>query len=152
MDITEVLTPVRDLGSFIRQQRVSAQISLRQLAARTGVSNPYLSQVERGIRRPSAEILAQIARGLQISVESLLTVAGILDEPGSIDPPPAVIDAINADPVLTDGQKASLLEIYAAFCREAEHRQGRSAANLDAASDETSTSTLDERNINVVHL
>lgn len=118
MDLQEVvLTPVRDLGTFIREQREAAQISVRQLAKRAGVSNPYLSQVERGLRKPSAEMLAQIAHGLQISVETLLTKAGILD-PGA-EPTPVVIDAIRADPALTDGQKASMLEIYQAFRRDA---------------------------------
>ncbi|WP_240615832.1 helix-turn-helix domain-containing protein [Nakamurella deserti] len=120
MDISEVLAPVRDLGGFIRQQRESAQISLRQLAKQAGVSNPYLSQVERGLRRPSAEILAQIAHGLQISVESLLTMAGILDEPGGGPEPVGVQAAIQADPVLSDRQKASLLDIYQLYRREAE--------------------------------
>ena len=88
MDLQEVvLTPVRDLGAFIREQREAAQISVRQLAKRAGVSNPYLSQVERGLRKPSAEMLAQIAHGLQISVETLLTKAGILD-PGA-EPTPS---------------------------------------------------------------
>jgi len=139
MDITEVLSPVRDLGAFIRTQRIAAQISVRQLARQAGVSNPYLSQVERGLRRPSAEILAQIAHGLQISVESLLTMAGILDEPtvpaaptvptvpvDSGRPLPSVVASINADPVLSDRQKASLLDIYQAFCRD-------SAPRTDAA-------------------
>ncbi len=120
MDITEVLAPVRDLGGFIRQQRESAQISLRQLARQAGVSNPYLSQVERGLRRPSAEILAQIAHGLQISVESLLTMAGILDEPAPAGIADTVPAAIDADPVLTARQKASLLAIYLLYRREAE--------------------------------
>ncbi len=116
MDLGPVLTPVRDLGEFIRDQRTQAQISLRQLAAKAGVSNPYLSQVERGLRKPSADILAQIAQGLQISVESLLTKAGILEHG---DNAPAVVVAVNADPLLTERQKASLLEIYTSFCREA---------------------------------
>jgi transcriptional regulator with XRE-family HTH domain len=120
VDIAEVLSPVRDLGGFIRQQRESAQISLRQLAKQAGVSNPYLSQVERGLRRPSAEILAQIAHGLQISVESLLTMAGILEEPTRGAGPSGVPAAIAADPVLTERQKASLLDIYQLYRRESE--------------------------------
>ncbi len=116
MDLGPVLTPVRDLGEFIRDQRTQAQISLRQLAAKAGVSNPYLSQVERGLRKPSADILAQIAHGLQISVESLLTRAGILEHGDDV---PAVVEAVNADPLLTERQKVSLLEIYNAFRREA---------------------------------
>lgn len=117
MDLAPVLTPVKDLGGFIREQRTSAQISLRALAAKAGVSNPYLSQVERGLRRPSADILAQIAHGLSISVESLLARAGILD---SADAPDVVL-AIRSDHVLTERQKASLIDIYAAFRKEAEH-------------------------------
>ena len=96
LDLKPVLTPVRDLGEFIREQRLAAQISLRALAAKAGVSNPYLSQVERGLRRPSAEILAQIAHGLSISVETMLAKAGILESPRA----PEVIVAIRADPVL----------------------------------------------------
>ena len=124
-----MLNPVRDLGAFIREQRTSAQISLRQLAVKAGVSNPYLSQVERGLRNPSADILAQIARGLQISVESLLAKAGILEHG---DDAPAVVLAVRGDPVLTERQKASLLDIYAAFRRESE------AAAAAAGSSESS--------------
>jgi len=116
MDLNPVLTPVRDLGEFIREQRTSAQISIRGLAAKAGVSNPYLSQVERGLRRPSAEILAQIAHGLSISVESLLAKAGILETAEA----PAVVAAVRADEVLTERQKAALIDIYAAFRKEAE--------------------------------
>lgn len=132
VDITEVLAPVRDLGAFIREQREHAQISLRQLAKQAGVSNPYLSQVERGLRRPSAEILAQIAHGLQISVESLLTMAGILDEPAGGRPaPPGVDAAISADPVLTDRQKDSLREIYLLYRRESERGLAPAAGPAD---------------------
>src|ERR1700709_2780698 len=108
MDLIPMLNPVRDLGAFIREQRTSAQISVRQLAAKAGVSNPYLSQVERGLRRPSADILAQIARGLQISVESLLARAGILDSAEA----PDVGLAIRAAQVLTERQQSALLDIY----------------------------------------
>src|SRR6478736_785409 len=111
MDLNPVLTPVRDLGEFIRDQRMAAQISIRGLAAKAGVSNPYLSQVERGLRRPSAEILSQIAHGLSISVETLLAKAGILDVPQA----PEVIAAIRADPVLTERHKSVLVEVYAAL-------------------------------------
>ena len=113
--LTPVLTPVRDLGDFIREQRMSAQISIRGLAAKAGVSNPYLSQVERGLRRPSAEILAQIAHGLSISVETLLAKAGILDAAVA----PGVVAAVRADEVLTERQKSVLIDIYAAFRKEA---------------------------------
>lgn len=116
LDLNPVLNPVRDLGEFIREQRLAAQISLRALAAKAGVSNPYLSQVERGLRRPSAEILAQIAHGLSISVETMLAKAGILETPEA----PEVVSAIHADPVLTERQKAVLVDIYAALRKEAQ--------------------------------
>jgi len=116
MGLGPVFAPVKDIGSYIRDQRTSAQISLRGLAAKAGVSNPYLSQVERGLRRPSAEILAQIAHGLSISVESLLSRAGILDSAEA----PEVVKAIRTDSVLTERQKSSLIDIYAAFRKETE--------------------------------
>lgn len=119
MDLGPVLAPVKDIGTFIRDQRTTAQISLRGLAAKAGVSNPYLSQVERGLRRPSAEILAQIAHGLSISVESLLARAGILEAAEA----PEVVLAIRADGVLTERHKSSLIDIYAAFCKEAERNE-----------------------------
>lgn len=115
----DLLGPVRDLGDFIRAQRTQAQISLRALADKAGVSNPYLSQVERGLRRPSATILAQIADGLSISVETLLVKAGILQQQESQG---AVVDAIQADTALTQRQKASLLEVYRAFVHETADR------------------------------
>lgn len=119
MDLNPVLTPVRDLGDFIREQRTAAHISIRGLSAKAGVSNPYLSQVERGLRRPSAEILAQIAKGLSISVESLLAKAGILE---TAEAPPVIV-AIRGDEVLTERQKAVLIDIYASFCKEAQATQ-----------------------------
>ena len=96
--------PLPDLGAYLREQRESAQLSLRQLAEMAGVSNPYLSQIERGLKRPSAEILQQIAKGLQVSAESLYVRAGILDERVADSDPaaaPDVLSAIAADPVLT---------------------------------------------------
>lgn len=105
---------VDDIGSYIRAQRELAQVSLRQLARATGVSNPYLSQIERGLRKPSAEILQQIARGLRISAEALYIRAGILEE----RPASAVTEAVHADPTLTERQKQVLLEIYQSFRRE----------------------------------
>jgi transcriptional regulator with XRE-family HTH domain len=104
----------RDIGEYIRQQRNHAKISLRQLAKRAGVSNPYLSQIERGLRKPSAEILQQIARGLRISAEALYVQAGILDLPTG----GAVVDAVRADPALTERQKQVLLDVYESFRRE----------------------------------
>jgi transcriptional regulator with XRE-family HTH domain len=106
---------VRNLGDYIREQRNSAQISLRQLAKSAGVSNPYLSQIERGLRKPSAEILQQIAKALRISAEALYVQAGILDERyGDSDVPSAVM----GDHALTERQKQVLLEIYESFRRE----------------------------------
>lgn len=113
MDLAPMLGQVRDLGEFIRDQRTAAHLSLRGLAAKAGISNPYLSQVERGLRKPSAEILTQIAHGLSISAESLLTRAGVLPERPADET--AVIAAIRADPVLTAGQQAALVEIYRSF-------------------------------------
>ncbi len=102
----------RDLGDFIRDQRRATQLSLRKLADRAGVSNPYLSQIERGLRRPSAEILQQIAHALEISAETLYVRAGILEErPPETD----ITQAIRADPTLTDEQRATLVHIYRSF-------------------------------------
>ena len=105
---------VEDIGSYIRSQRELAQVSMRQLAKAAGVSNPYLSQIERGLRKPSAEILQQIARGLRISAEALYVRAGILEE----RPASAVTEAVHADPDLTERQKQALLEIYQSFRRQ----------------------------------
>jgi transcriptional regulator with XRE-family HTH domain len=104
---------VENLGEYLREQRVSAQLSLRQLAEQTGVSNPYLSQIERGLRRPSAEVLQQLAKALRISAETLYVRAGILDpdEEGVR----SVELAILADPGLTERQKQALLEVYQSF-------------------------------------
>lgn len=102
-----------DIGAFIRQQRELAQQSIRDLAKRAGVSNPYLSQIERGLRRPSAEILQQIARGLEISAETLYERAGMLDPKDSQDN--AVVDAIVTDPKLNDDQKQAMVSIYRSF-------------------------------------
>jgi transcriptional regulator with XRE-family HTH domain len=109
---------VDDIGTYIRSQREHAQVSLRQLARTAGVSNPYLSQIERGLRKPSAEILQQIAKGLRISAEALYVKAGILDE----KPASAVADAVLADPVLDERQKQVLLDIYQSFRRESVDR------------------------------
>lgn len=106
---------VTALGAYIREQREAAEVSLRQLAKASGVSNPYLSQVERGLRNPSAEILGQIARALRISAESLYVQAGLLEERTDT---PTVAAAIAADPALTDRQRQVLLEIYTAFQAE----------------------------------
>jgi transcriptional regulator with XRE-family HTH domain len=105
------------IGDYIRQQREQAKISLRQLADQAGVSNPYLSQVERGLRKPSADILQQIAKGLRISAEALYVQAGILeDRPGDS----GVRSALLTDPQLTERQKQVLIEIYESFRKESQ--------------------------------
>jgi transcriptional regulator with XRE-family HTH domain len=105
---------VEDIGGYIRAQREGAQVSMRQLAKLAGISNPYLSQVERGLRKPSAEILGQIAKGLRISAEVLYVQAGILEKRRG----DSIVDAVSADPALTERQKQALLEIYQSFQRE----------------------------------
>ncbi|MGB8022505.1 MAG: helix-turn-helix domain-containing protein [Candidatus Nanopelagicales bacterium] len=112
------------LGAYIREQRHAAEISLRQLAKAADISNPYLSQVERGLRKPSAEILARIAAALRISAETLYVRAGILEEHHADH---TVLAAITEDPTLTERQRRALLEIYAAF---------QSENSADRASDE----------------
>lgn len=112
--------PLSDLGSslgdHLREQREAAHLSLRQLSALAGVSNPYLSQIERGLKRPSAEILQALAKGLQVSAESLYVRAGFLDnEVGEGVPMPGVRAAVAADPHLTVRQKETLIGVYESF-------------------------------------
>lgn len=102
-----------ELGEFIKSQRETAKISMRRLADQSGVSNPYLSQIERGLRKPSAEILGQIAAALQISAESLYERAGLLDPEGT--PRGGVRDAIAIDPKLTPEQRHALINVYESF-------------------------------------
>ena len=124
---------VPSLGDYIREQRESAQVSLRQLARTAGVSNPYLSQIERGLKKPSAEILQQIAKGLRISAETLYVRAGILDEAhGASD----VTAAVLTDPTIGERHKRVLLDIYESF--RAEHVAGIASA---AASKKAVTAT-----------
>ena len=111
------------MGDYIREQRSAAQVSLRELARTAGVSNPYLSQVERGLRKPSAEILASIARGLKISAETLYEQAGILDRRSGN---PDTVAAIRSDEALSERHKAVLLELYETYVRE--HRGREQAA------------------------
>jgi transcriptional regulator with XRE-family HTH domain len=103
---------IHDVGDFIREQRERANLSLRRLADRAGISNPYLSQIERGIRKPSAEILKRLSRALEISAESLYTRAGLIDAGPAA---PTVIEAIEADRRLTPRQKQVLLDLYRAL-------------------------------------
>jgi transcriptional regulator with XRE-family HTH domain len=122
---------IGQLGEYIREQRETAKISLRELAKSAGVSNPYLSQIERGLRKPSAEILQQIAKGLRISAEALYVQAGILDQRAASP----VVDAILADEVLTERQKQVLLEIHDSFRKE----NASAAVPADAPADLTET-------------
>jgi transcriptional regulator with XRE-family HTH domain len=115
-------TRLRDLGEFIRDQRRNARLSLRKLSERAGISNPYLSQIERGLRKPSAEILQGIARGLRISAETLYVRAGILEERDGRIPPADVVAAILHDPTVSDRQKQALIEIYRSFQAETGQR------------------------------
>jgi transcriptional regulator with XRE-family HTH domain len=116
-----------ELGSFIREQRGSARLSLRRLSELAGISNPYLSQIERGLRRPSAEILQQIAKALRISAETLYVQAGILEAPVGT---PDLTRAILADQTISEEQKQALVRIYLSFRRdhEDERDQARSGS------------------------
>jgi transcriptional regulator with XRE-family HTH domain len=120
---------VGSIGEYIRDQRQRAKVSLRQLAEVTGVSNPYLSQIERGLRKPSAEILQQIAKGLRISAEALYIQAGILEER---EAETDVEAAIRADLLLTERQKQVLLDIYTSFRKENE-AAGHTRASAETA-------------------
>lgn len=134
---------VRNLGDYIREQRRSSQISLRQLARLAGVSNPYLSQIERGLRKPSAQILQQIAKALRISAEALYVQAGILEyREGSGE----VVDAVHREQGLTERQKQVLIEIYDSFRKENDGRAAESdrLAAASALSDEPGASPADE--------
>jgi transcriptional regulator with XRE-family HTH domain len=111
---------VGSLGEYLAEQRRHAQLSLRQLSDLAGVSNPYLSQIERGLRKPSAEVLQQLAKALRISAETLYVRAGILDPDESAEGTKAsgVVDAVLLDPALNERQKRVLLDVYASFVRE----------------------------------
>jgi transcriptional regulator with XRE-family HTH domain len=112
---------VGSLGEYLAEQRRHAQLSLRQLSDLAGVSNPYLSQIERGLRKPSAEVLQQLAKALRISAETLYVRAGILDPDDSSDGTrrtSGVVDAVLLDPALNERQKRVLLDVYTSFVRE----------------------------------
>ena len=113
------MVSVRDLGEYIREQRMTSKISLRQLAKQAGVSNPYLSQIERGLRKPSAEVLQQIASALRVSTPAMYLRAGLLDGEGQ----QGVLAAIAVDPDLTIAQKQSLSQIYETFRNENARRE-----------------------------
>jgi len=132
---TEVMSPVNvsSIGSFIREQREQARISVRQLSQAAGVSSPYLSQIERGLRKPSADILQQIAKGLRISAEVLYVQAGILeDRPAGA----GIRDAVLADPELTERQKQVLIELYESFRKESATAAETPAGQVTAAAGE----------------
>ncbi len=146
---------VRSIGDYIREQREQARISMRQLAQQAGVSNPYLSQIERGLRKPSADILQQIAKGLRISAEALYVQAGILEDRPADS---GVRSALLADPELSERQKQVLIEIYESFRKEntaaaeaqtAEAEAAQAAAETKASksswSDATAEAEQDER-------
>ena len=124
------------VGEFIAAQRRSAELSLRQLAEQAGISNPYLSQIERGLRKPSAEVLQQLSRALRVSAETLYVRAGILDPHDH--PATGVEAAVLADPTITERQKSVLVEIYSSFVRE-NQRNARDARGDAGALDPRTT-------------
>ena len=126
-----------ELGSFIREQRGSARLSLRRLSELAGISNPYLSQIERGLRRPSAEILQQIAKALRISAETLYVQAGILEAPSGA---PDLSRAIMADQTISEEQKQALVRIYLSFRRDHEDERAQASAG---SSEEAATAAED---------
>jgi transcriptional regulator with XRE-family HTH domain len=132
-DAPGVVAVSSQVGEFIREQRSAARVSLRELARTAGVSNPYLSQVERGLRKPSAEILAAIARGLKISAETLYEQAGILDRRSGN---PDTVAAIRSDETLSERHKAVLLELYETYVRE--HRAATTKSSSQPTPDSTS--------------
>ncbi len=117
---------LHDLGEFIRDQRRTARLSLRKLSELAGISNPYLSQIERGLRKPSAEILQAIARALQISSETLYVRAGFLEERDTEDD---LVGDILRDRTISEGQKQALVEIYRSFQREQTEEDGSPQAD-----------------------
>jgi transcriptional regulator with XRE-family HTH domain len=121
----DIESRLHDLGEFIRDQRRNARLSLRKLSELAGISNPYLSQIERGLRKPSAEILQAIARALQISSETLYVRAGILEERTDNQD---LVAAILRDITINERQKQALVEIYRSFQRERAEEQGTSRA------------------------
>jgi transcriptional regulator with XRE-family HTH domain len=128
--MTDYASRLGDLGEFIRDQRRTARLSLRKLSELAGISNPYLSQIERGLRKPSADILQQIARALEISSETLYIRAGILEaHDGDTD----LITEIRRDPWITEEQKKTLIQIYESF--RAEHRPPLGAVRATKSDD-----------------
>ncbi|HZW42981.1 MAG TPA: helix-turn-helix domain-containing protein [Dermatophilaceae bacterium] len=143
---------VHDLGDYLREQRHSAELSLRQLSEVAGISNPYLSQIERGLKKPSAEILSALAKALRISAESLYVRAGFLEEHTGLGAP-ATVDvqaAVLADPALSNRQRAVLLDVYESFVGEPAPnkapRARRSAKAADATNATDATDATDATN------
>ena len=128
-----VSSAAHDIGGYIRAQREAAQVSVRQLAEKAGVSNPYLSQIERGLRKPSADVLSQIAKALRVSAEVLYVQAGML-EPSEGN---KVRDAIVTDTAITERQKQVLLDIYTSFCQ-----QNEAEAEIDSAATESESESV----------
>src|SRR5437868_9178328 len=136
----DIQTRMRDLGEFIREQRSVARLSLRKLSDMAGISNPYLSQIERGLRKPSAEILQQIAKALRISAETLYVRAGILEErEGDHD----LVGEILRDPTITEAQKQALIQVFVSFQHENEGLQSPEVDDTaaDAAVDTPAAAT-----------
>jgi len=135
----KVSKTVSSLGGYLKEQRIGAQLTLRELADQAGVSNPYLSQIERGLRKPSAEVLQQIAKALRISAESLYVRAGILSPDDGVGG--SVELAVLGDTRLTERQKQSLLDVYQSFLtlnartEAAEAGDGAPTAAASAADD-----------------
>ena len=127
-DVVNGRMKLGELGSFIREQRRAARLSLRKLSDLAGISNPYLSQIERGLRKPSAEILQAIAKALRISAETLYVRAGILDEDRELD----LVAEILRDPSISERQKQVLIDIYRSFKdeRDAPHERAASVTNV----------------------
>jgi len=119
--VTDLESRLHDLGEFIRDRRRNARLSLRKLSELAGISNPYLSQIERGLRKPSAEILQAIARALRISSETLYVRAGILEERGNDQD---LVGDILRDGTINERQKQALVEIYRSFQREQAEEHG----------------------------
>ncbi|MFD4410238.1 helix-turn-helix domain-containing protein [Streptomyces sp. NPDC058476] len=135
---------VGNLGEYLREQRRTAQLSLRQLADAAGVSNPYLSQIERGLRKPSAEVLQQVAKALRISAETLYVRAGILDAERDRDEVETRA-VILADPTLNERQKQVLLQIYESFRKENGFEIAQAQAYEDEGAHDTEAPGTDVR-------
>ena len=129
------------LGEYLREQRKNSKLSIRQLAAAAGVSNPYLSQIERGLRKPSAEILQQLAKGLRISAEQLYMHAGILDERDTSGQEFASV--VMSDPNLSERQKSVLMDIYDSFRNENELTAGSDAGDEAGATEQPGAEPVD---------